>query len=86
MTATAAPRHGGRLLAAIPTGTVRFMYERMVLIRAFEERVKALMEAGTPFGVAHFYVGQEAVAVGVCAERGRTTWTGWRRSTRPRGR
>jgi pyruvate dehydrogenase E1 component alpha subunit len=47
--------------------TLRFVYERMALIRAFEERVRALMEAGTPFGVAHFYSGEEAVAVGVCA-------------------
>ena len=47
--------------------TLRFMYQRMALIRAFEERVKALMDGGTPFGVAHFYVGQEAVATGVCA-------------------
>jgi pyruvate dehydrogenase E1 component alpha subunit len=78
MTATAAPQHGaehgGQLLAALPTGTVRFMYERMVLIRAFEERVKALMETGTPFGVAHFYVGQEAVAVGVCAALRADDW------------
>jgi hypothetical protein len=28
----------------------------MALIRAFEERVKALMESGVPFGVAHFSV------------------------------
>ena len=54
-------------VAALPRATLRFMYERMALIRAFEERVKALMDAGTPVGVAHFYVGEEAVAVGVCA-------------------
>jgi TPP-dependent pyruvate/acetoin dehydrogenase alpha subunit len=66
-TAAPTPERTRQLLAALPRATLTFMYERMVLIRAFEERVKALMEAGTPFGVAHFYVGQEAVAVGVCA-------------------
>ena len=50
------------------------MYERMALIRAFEDRVKALMEGGVPFGVAHFYVGEEAVAVGVCAALRADDW------------
>src|SRR5688572_11351374 len=53
--------------ASLPRQTLLFMYERMTLIRAFEDRLKALMEAGAPIGVAHFYVGEEAVAVGVCA-------------------
>jgi TPP-dependent pyruvate/acetoin dehydrogenase alpha subunit len=56
-----------RLLADLPLDRLRFIYERMALIRAFEERVKSLMESGVPFGVAHFYVGEEAVATGVCA-------------------
>lgn len=66
-TATAESAPAARLAATLGRDTLLFMYERMVLIREFEERVKALMEAGAPFGVAHFYVGQEAVAVGVCA-------------------
>jgi acetoin:2,6-dichlorophenolindophenol oxidoreductase subunit alpha len=44
-----------------------FMYERMGLIREFEERLKTLVERGVPVGPVHFYTGQEAVAVGVCA-------------------
>jgi pyruvate dehydrogenase E1 component alpha subunit len=43
------------------------MYERMGLIREFEERLKAQVERGVPVGPVHFYTGQEAVAVGVCA-------------------
>ena len=36
-------------------------------IREFEERLKWLVETGVPVGAVHFYIGQEAVAVGVCA-------------------
>jgi pyruvate dehydrogenase E1 component alpha subunit len=43
------------------------MYERMSLIREFEERLKRLVELGAPVGAVHYYTGQEAVAVGVCA-------------------
>jgi pyruvate dehydrogenase E1 component alpha subunit len=52
--------------AALPRATLLTMYERMVLIRAFEDRVKALVDGGIAFGAAHYYVGEEAVAVGVC--------------------
>src|SRR5438874_9701918 len=44
-----------------------WMYERMGLIREFEERLKLLVERGLPVGATHYYVGEEAVAVGVCA-------------------
>jgi pyruvate dehydrogenase E1 component alpha subunit len=39
----------------------------MSLIREFEERLKWLVETGVPVGAVHYYVGQEAVAAGVCA-------------------
>ena len=39
----------------------------MSLIREFEERLKWLVETGVPVGPVHFYVGQEAIASGVCA-------------------
>ena len=52
--------------ATLPRATLLTMYERMVLIRAFEDRVKALVDGGIAFGAAHYYVGEEAVAVGVC--------------------
>lgn len=43
------------------------MYERLTLIREFEERLKWLVETGVPVGAVHYYTGQEACAVGVCA-------------------
>jgi TPP-dependent pyruvate/acetoin dehydrogenase alpha subunit len=42
-------------------------YETMLRIRRFEERVVELVNADEISGVTHEYVGQEAVAVGVCA-------------------
>jgi acetoin:2,6-dichlorophenolindophenol oxidoreductase subunit alpha len=42
------------------------MYERMRRIRAFEERVDQLYRAAKMPGLAHLYVGEEAIAVGVC--------------------
>jgi pyruvate dehydrogenase E1 component alpha subunit len=50
----------------IDRGTLIDMYRRMVLIRTFEDRFKGLVESGAPLGSGHSYVGQEAVAVGVC--------------------
>ena len=41
------------------------MYEKMFLIRAFEERVRALFAHGELFGTTHPCIGQEATAVGV---------------------
>lgn len=42
------------------------LYERMHLIRAFEERVKFLFLEGTMPGTIHQCQGQEATAVGIC--------------------
>ena len=39
----------------------------MVRIRAFDERVVTLFTAGKIAGALHSYVGEEAVAAGVCA-------------------
>jgi len=43
------------------------MYYKMVLIRRFEEEVVELYKVGEIPGIAHGYIGQEAVAVGVCS-------------------
>ena len=43
------------------------LYERMALIRTFEERVKLLFLEGSMPGTIHQCQGQEACAVGVCA-------------------
>jgi acetoin:2,6-dichlorophenolindophenol oxidoreductase subunit alpha len=39
----------------------------MLLIRRFEERVDELYRAARMPGLAHLYIGEEAVAVGICA-------------------
>ncbi|MDQ3893112.1 MAG: thiamine pyrophosphate-dependent dehydrogenase E1 component subunit alpha [Actinomycetota bacterium] len=43
------------------------LYRTMRMIRRFEERVVDLVNANEIAGVTHEYVGQEAVAAGVCA-------------------
>ncbi|MFL5807824.1 MAG: thiamine pyrophosphate-dependent dehydrogenase E1 component subunit alpha [Roseiflexaceae bacterium] len=43
-----------------------WMYERMRLIREFEERLHADFSKGQIPGFVHLYAGEEAVAVGVC--------------------
>ena len=43
------------------------LFRTMLTIRRFEERVVDLVNANEIAGVTHEYVGQEAVAVGVCA-------------------
>ena len=44
---------------------VRF-YHQMVAIRLFEERVNDLYTRALMPGLAHLYIGEEAIAVGVC--------------------
>src|SRR5437667_4468080 len=43
------------------------MYEQMLKIRIFEEHVNGLYLSAKMPGLAHLYVGEEAIAVGVCA-------------------
>jgi pyruvate dehydrogenase E1 component alpha subunit len=43
------------------------LYRRMLLIRRFEEQVDELYRGAKMPGLAHLYIGEEAVAVGVCA-------------------
>src|SRR6266478_9067188 len=42
------------------------MYRRMVMIRLFEEQVNDLYTRALMPGLANLYIGEEAVAVGVC--------------------
>jgi pyruvate dehydrogenase E1 component alpha subunit len=55
-------------------GKLLWMYEHMTLIREFEERLKWLVETGVPVGAVHYYTGQEACAVGVCAALESSDW------------
>jgi pyruvate dehydrogenase E1 component alpha subunit len=50
--------------------TVRALLRTMVLIRRFDETALSLRLAGQIYGVMHPYIGQEAVATGVCATLG----------------
>jgi pyruvate dehydrogenase E1 component alpha subunit len=43
------------------------LFEKMLLIRRFEERVRDLFAKGKLPGFVHLYIGQEAIAVGACA-------------------
>ncbi len=43
------------------------LYRQMVMIRAFEEQVMDLYGRALIPGIAHVSIGQEAIAVGVCA-------------------
>jgi Dehydrogenase E1 component len=58
------------VMAAVPSDAeiLRRMYRTMRLIRAFELKVETLRTSGRLQGSAHLYVGQEAVAAGVCAQ------------------
>src|SRR5437879_10608560 len=42
------------------------MYRRMVMIREFEEQVNELYTRALMPGLAHLYIGEEGVAVGIC--------------------
>jgi TPP-dependent pyruvate/acetoin dehydrogenase alpha subunit len=48
----------------------RELYRQMLLIRRFDEKALELRGADEIDGVVHPYIGQEAVAVGVCANLG----------------
>jgi TPP-dependent pyruvate/acetoin dehydrogenase alpha subunit len=43
------------------------LYERMVRIRVFEQKVQQLFKLGKLPGFVHLYIGEEAVAVGACS-------------------
>jgi TPP-dependent pyruvate/acetoin dehydrogenase alpha subunit len=53
-------------VATLDAGRSLQMYTQMLQIRAFEEKVNDLYKRAIMPGLAHLYIGQEAVAVGVC--------------------
>jgi TPP-dependent pyruvate/acetoin dehydrogenase alpha subunit len=52
--------------SGIKAGQWMQMYRRMVSIRLFEEQVNQLYTRALMPGLAHLYIGEEAVAVGIC--------------------
>ena len=79
MEASALTRAGGGAGDG-PAIALRAMYSTMLRIRVFEERVADLVEAGEIKTPCHLYIGQEAIAVGVCAalEPRDSVWGGHR--------
>lgn len=51
----------------LPAEQLIRMYRKMVTIRRFEEAVFDAYHRGWIMGIAHLYIGEEAVAVGACA-------------------
>src|SRR5690242_21012494 len=56
----------------LPPDVQREMLKRMLTIRRFEERASDDYRGGKIYGVVHCYIGEEAVAVGVCSALERT--------------
>src|SRR3954454_11198077 len=57
---------GAELTTAIGTDKLLQLYRQMVAIRLFEERVNDLYTRALMPGLAHLYIGEEAIAVGIC--------------------
>ena len=53
--------------AGVEAGTPLGTHRQMIAIRLFEERVNDLYTRAQMPGLAHLYIGEEAVAVGICA-------------------
>jgi pyruvate dehydrogenase E1 component alpha subunit len=60
--------------SGIDVETVMRMYRQMLAIRLFEERVIDLYTRALMPGLAHLYIGEEAIAVGVCEALQRTDY------------
>ncbi|MFN8525967.1 MAG: thiamine pyrophosphate-dependent dehydrogenase E1 component subunit alpha [Chloroflexota bacterium] len=57
----------GNVAAPLDAALALDLFRQMVLIRRFEERALELRLEDRIYGVVHPYIGQEAIAVGVCA-------------------
>jgi pyruvate dehydrogenase E1 component alpha subunit len=55
------------ILKELSKETIAGFYETMLKIRFFEERVEKMFLAGEIPGFVHLYIGEEAIATGVCA-------------------
>jgi pyruvate dehydrogenase E1 component alpha subunit len=62
----AQPKRKPTIKNAVDRDQALHFYRQMVKIRLFEEAVNQLYRAAKMPGLAHLYIGQEAVAVGVC--------------------
>ena len=67
MTAKAATSENVNRNMQVPPDVLEGLYTTMRRIRRFEEHTAELFQDGFIKGTAHSYIGQEAVAAGVCA-------------------
>ena len=58
----------------IPAETLQMMYGTMLRIRKFEERVAELVSKNEIICPCHLYIGEEAVATGVCSALRKDGW------------
>src|SRR5437764_6588370 len=58
----------------LPAPLLLDLYEKMVLLRRFETAAQIACRKGETPGFLHLYIGEEAVAVGVCAHLRPTDW------------
>jgi TPP-dependent pyruvate/acetoin dehydrogenase alpha subunit len=65
-TATNQPKSNSGVGSELSTERLLHMYKQMVSIRLFEEQVNDLYTRALMPGLAHLYIGEEAVAVGIC--------------------
>lgn len=61
------PLANGEPIAAPPRERLLKLFREMVLIRRCEEQLAKAHQRGLIHGACHTYVGQEAIAVGICA-------------------
>lgn len=66
--------HGDGALTNFPADQLLELYRRMALVRSGEERLAQDCAAGKLPGPVHLYIGEEAVAAGVCAQLRQTDW------------
>jgi acetoin:2,6-dichlorophenolindophenol oxidoreductase subunit alpha len=61
-------------MTAVTADVVRGLYRTMLLIRAFDEHAGEARREGRLRGSVHEYIGQEAIATGVCAHLARSDY------------
>ena len=66
---------GGRLEKDMTNEQLLSLYRTMQIIRQCEEQLAKSHQRGLIHGACHTYVGQEAIATGVCAHLQGTTWS-----------
>ena len=66
MTVATKKQAGAEIGPDIDADRLLHMYKQMVAIRLFEERVNDLYTRALMPGLAHLYIGEEAIAVGIC--------------------